>query len=60
MRAQEVPEIEEVAPEAPAWMQTIQMRAIYLQKMIKQSFKSLQKIGQARKYIYNSKNQTSK
>ena len=31
-----------------------------LQKTIKHSIKSLQKIGQARKYIYNSKKQNSK
>ena len=36
------------------------MWTIYLQKTIKQSIKLLQKIGQARKYIYNSKKQTSK
>ena len=40
-------------------MQTIQMSTICLQKTIKQNIKLL-KIGQARKYIYNSKKQTSK
>ena len=38
----------------------MQMRTIWLQKIIKQSIKSLQKIGQARKCIYNNKKQTSK
>lgn len=36
------------------------MWIICLQKTIKQSMKPLQKIGQARKCTYNSKNQKSK
>ena len=38
----------------------MQMWTICLQKTIKQSIKSLQKIGQARKCIYNSKEQKNK